>query len=169
MKEDTIQDIIRDAHALAQWTGDADLIQSGAETIARRLERLVKHGLPDSETPSSESNADSFGKILAVKWLGIEFRRFRSNAETVYVATWRNDETRDSHVYEIHVKRDGDTPNCGFIAQATNDGRRVFSLSAKNRSHCELCALSAMKRYLSRGHRGPYRKRMAAAAAKEVA
>ena len=45
MNEDTIQDIIRDAHALAQWTGDADLIQSGAETIARRLERLVERGL----------------------------------------------------------------------------------------------------------------------------
>ena len=40
-----IQDIIRDAHALAQWTGAADLIRSGAETIARRLERLVERGL----------------------------------------------------------------------------------------------------------------------------
>ena len=45
MNTDTIQDIIRDAHALAQWTGEADLIRSGAETIARRLERLVERGL----------------------------------------------------------------------------------------------------------------------------
>ena len=45
MNTDTIQDIIRDAHALAQRTGEADLICSGAETIARRLERLVAHGL----------------------------------------------------------------------------------------------------------------------------
>lgn len=45
MNEDTMKDIIRDAHALAQWTGEADLIRSGAETIARRLERLVERGL----------------------------------------------------------------------------------------------------------------------------
>lgn len=45
MNTDTIQDIIRDAHALAQWPGEADLIRSGAGNIARRLEWLVSHGL----------------------------------------------------------------------------------------------------------------------------
>ena len=45
MNTDTIQDIIRDAHALAQWPGEADLIRSGAGAIARRLEWLVSHGL----------------------------------------------------------------------------------------------------------------------------
>ena len=45
MNTDTIQDIIRDAHALAQSPAAEDLIRAGAETIARRLERLVEHGL----------------------------------------------------------------------------------------------------------------------------
>ena len=45
MNEDTMKDIIRDAHALAESSAAEDLIRAGAETIARRLERLVAHGL----------------------------------------------------------------------------------------------------------------------------
>ena len=43
--KDTMDAIIRDAHALAQSPAAEDLIRAGAETIARRLERLVAHGL----------------------------------------------------------------------------------------------------------------------------
>ncbi len=46
MNTDTIQDIIRDAHSLAKAENvTADIVRAGAETIARRLERLVAHGL----------------------------------------------------------------------------------------------------------------------------
>ena len=45
MNTDTMKDIIRDAHALAQSPAAEDLIRAGAETIARRLERLVERGL----------------------------------------------------------------------------------------------------------------------------
>ena len=45
MNNDTMEDIIRDAHALAESSAAEDLIRAGAETIARRLERLVAHGL----------------------------------------------------------------------------------------------------------------------------
>ena len=45
MNTDTMKDIIRDAHALAKSQLAEDLIRSGAEIIARRLERLVARGL----------------------------------------------------------------------------------------------------------------------------
>ena len=46
MNEDTMKDIIRDAHSLAKAENvTADIVRAGAETIARRLERLVAHGL----------------------------------------------------------------------------------------------------------------------------
>lgn len=63
----------------------------------------------------------------------------------------------NDHVYEISVQRDGDSPNCGWRAFATNDGHNVFQLRTKNRTNCEHFALSAMKRYLKRGHRKTYR------------
>ena len=74
---------------------------------------------------------------------------------TKLIATWRDDV--NDHVYEISVQRDGDSPNCGWRALATNDGHNVFQLRTKNRSNCEHFALSAMKRYLKRGHRKTYR------------
>lgn len=46
MNEDTMKEIIRDAHSLAKAENvTADIVRAGAETIARRLERLVAHGL----------------------------------------------------------------------------------------------------------------------------
>ena len=44
MTKDTIHAIIKDAHELAKADAAPDITRSGAETIARRLERLVKHG-----------------------------------------------------------------------------------------------------------------------------
>ena len=55
------------------------------------------------------------------------------------------------------MERDGDTPNCGWRATATNDGHTIFQLRTKSRSNCEQFAFSAMKRYLKRGHRRTYR------------
>ena len=74
---------------------------------------------------------------------------------TKLIATWRD--VANDHVYEISVQRDGDSPNCGWQALATNDGRNVFQLRTKSRHNCEHFALSAMKRYLKRGHRKTYR------------
>ena len=44
MTKDTIHAIIKDAHELAKADAAPDITRAGAETIARRLERLVKHG-----------------------------------------------------------------------------------------------------------------------------
>jgi len=96
-----------------------------------------------------------FAKFLSLPELGIQFRRHKSANMTKLIATWRDDV--NDHVYEISVLRDGDSPNCGWRALATNDGHNVFQLRTKNRHNCEHFARSAMKRYLKRGHRKTYR------------
>ena len=96
-----------------------------------------------------------FAKFLSLPELGIQFRRHKSANMTKLIATWRDD--ANDHVYEISVQRDGDSPNCGWRALATNDGHNVFQLRTKNRHNCEHFALAAMKRYLKRGHSKTYR------------
>ena len=96
-----------------------------------------------------------FAKFLSLPELGIQFRRYTSANMTKLIATWRDD--ANDHVYEISVQRDGDSPNCGWRALATNDGHNVFQLRTKSRSNCEHFALAAMKRYLKCGHRKTYR------------
>ena len=103
-----------------------------------------------------DDNIEGVKKILSIPELGIEFMRHRSAAMTLLVATWRNDFI--DHIYEVRVVRDGEAPNAGWRALATNDGRLVFSLAAHCRSTCEQCALSAMMRYLKKGHRRTYRR-----------
>ena len=110
---------------------------------------------PPFKGGAEEEARERFGKFLSIPALGIQFRRYRSANTTILVATWRDD--CNSHVYVLRVERDGDTPNCGWRATATNDGHVVFQLRTKNRSNCEHFALSAMKRYLKRGHRRTYR------------
>ncbi|MBQ6136053.1 MAG: hypothetical protein IJI73_01650 [Kiritimatiellae bacterium] len=145
------------------------------DSIATRLEMLVKDGFyvtPEAARKFAEAQKDimdgkslnailmnppltGFAKFLSLPELGIQFRRYRSANMTRLIATWRDDV--NDHVYEISVLRDGDSPNCGWRALATNDGRNVFQLRTKNRTNCEHFALSAMKRYLKRGHRKTYR------------
>ena len=144
MSNDTINNIIEDAHKLAKADIAPDLVKPCVETIALRLERLVNN-------PPLEG----FAKFLSVPALGIRFERRKSKALTTLAATWR-DEVND-HIYEVRVQPDGDSPNCGWRATATNDGYIVFQLRAKNRTNCEHFALSAMKCYLKRGHRRTYR------------
>lgn len=112
---------------------------------------------PPFKGGSEEEARERFGKFLSIPALGIQFRRYRSANITILVATWRDQKECNSHVYVLRVERDGDSPNCGWRATATNDGHVVFQLRTKNRSNCEQFALSAMKRYLKRGHRRTYR------------
>ncbi len=160
MTTDNIKDIIDDARNLALDVRDAKMLRFGIERIAERLESVIKDGL--YVTPKKAIDAvlanpplEGFAKFLAVPALGIQFKRHKSEDMTLLVASWKND--NNDHVYEVRVVRDGETPGCGWRATGTNDGRRVFSLAAKNRSNCEKCALSAMKSYLKRGHRKTYR------------
>lgn len=169
MSEDAIKSIIEDAHKLAKADIAPDLVKPCVETIALRLERLVKNGLYVTPKAAMEIVAGDrpldavlmnppltgFAKYLSVSPLGIQFERYKSKSLTTLVATWRDD--ANDHVYEISVHRDGDSPNCGWRATATNDGHNVFQLRTKNRTNCEHFALSAMKRYLKRGHRKTYR------------
>ena len=160
MTTDNIKDIIDDARNLALDVRDAKMLRFGIERIAERLESVIKDGL--YVTPKKAIDAvlanpplEGFAKFLAVPALGIQFKRHKSANMTKLIATWRDDV--NDHVYEISVLRDGDSPNCGWRALATNDGHNVFQLRTKNRSNCEKFALSAMKSYLKRGHRKTYR------------
>ena len=181
MNNDNIKDIINDAHDLATANVSGSLLRFGIEGIAMRLEQLVKDGFyvtPEAARKFAEEQSKKdatpidpsaptlnqtlmnpsltgFAKFLSVPALGIQFRRYTSVNMTKLIATWRDD--ANDHVYEISVQRDGDTPNCGWRALATNDGHNVFQLRTKNRTNCEHFALSAMKRYLKRGHRRTYR------------
>ena len=145
------------------------------DSIATRLEQLVKDGFyvtPEAARKLAEAQKDimdgkslnailmnppleGFAKFLSLPELGIQFRRYRSADMTRLIAAWRDD--ANDHVYEISVQRDGDSPNCGWRALATNDGHNVFQLRTKCRSNCERFALSAMKHYLKRGHHKTYR------------
>lgn len=128
--------------------------------IAKVLANAMRLDLFGDEPPKKSATPidpplTGFAKFLSLPELGIQFRRHRSANMTKLIATWRDD--ANDHVYEISVQRDGDSPNCGWRALATNDGRNVFQLRTKNRHNCEHFALSAMKRYLKRGHRKTYR------------
>ena len=181
MQNDTIKDIINDAHDLAKGDVSGSLLRFGIEGIAMRLELLVKDGFyvtPEAARKFAEEQSKKdatpidpsaptlnqilmnppltgFAKFLSLPELGIQFRRHKSENMTKLIATWRDD--ANDHVYEISVQRDGDSPNCGWRALATNDGHNVFQLRTKNRHNCEHFAFSAMKRYLKCGHRKTYR------------
>ena len=138
-----------------QYDCNAFAFNEIAKVIANtmRLDIAGRAGAP--RTPEEEAR-ERFAKWLSVPALGMQFKRHKSKALTKLVASWR-DELND-HIYEICVAPDGATSNCGWRAKATHDGHLVVTLTAKNRTNCEHFALSAMKRYLKRGHRRTYRK-----------
>ena len=123
-----------------------DCNKAAFDQIAKILANAMRLDLIGGEPPLT-----GFAKFLSLPELGIQFRRYTSANMTKFIATWRDDS--NDHVYEISVQRDGDSPNCGWRALATNDGHNVFQLRTKNRHNCEQFAISAMKRYLKRGHR----------------
>ena len=142
------------------------------DAICKVVADCVRAGLPGNDLPPktfftpeaakkvidpvlANPPLTGFAKFLSLPELGIQFRRHKSANMTKLIATWRDD--ANDHVYEISVQRDGDSPNCGWRALATNDGHNVFQLRTKNRHNCEHFALAAMKRYLKRGHRRTYR------------
>ena len=142
------------------------------DAICKVVADCVRAGLPGNDLPPktfftpeaakkvidpvfANPPLTGFAKFLSVPALGIQFRRYTSVNMTKLIATWRDD--ANDHVYEISCQRDGDSPNCGWRALATNDGHNVFQLRTKSRSRCEHFAFSAMKSYLKRGHRKTYR------------
>lgn len=136
-----------------------DCNKAAFDQIAKVIANAMRLDIMGDDLPegAEEEARERFGKYLSVPALGMQFRRYRSANTTILVATWRDKKECNSHVYVVRVERDGDTPNCGWRATATNDGHTVFQLRTKNRSNCEHFAFSAMKRYLKIGHRRTYR------------
>lgn len=165
-KPETIDDLLVDIRRWEKnaWeckdlkTGEMEYQNIGArglavllDSIAARLELIKVRATYCAPANPSPEGGGNFRKFLTYEKLGIEFKRFVAKDVTKLVAKWCN--TNDSHIYEITVRRAGDSANCGWIALATNDGHRVFELRSRNRSNAEQCAISAMKRYLARGHK----------------
>jgi hypothetical protein len=139
------------AHRPATSGEDLLHLSKALEDIRAKLSPPARPLDAIQANPPFSMEPTGFAKFLAMPKLGTQFTRHTSKEGTVFVASWRNQYT--SHVYEIHIKRDGASANCGWRATATNDQHLVFSLASKNRTTCERCAVSAMKQYLKRSHR----------------
>lgn len=61
MNEDAIKSIIEDAHKLAKSDIAPDLVKPCVETIALRLERLVKNGLCIAPAPAEKKTGNAVG------------------------------------------------------------------------------------------------------------
>lgn len=121
----------------------------------------------DTAKMAQGDEADA-NRRLKVKWLGIEFRRFKSKDMTVFASRWKNAETGDSHVYQIEIRPDGDSPNAGWRATARCDLRRLFDVSGKSRDMVQRAALAGMKAWLERNHRKSRKTWLAARRAEEA-
>ena len=152
MTTDNIKAIINDARSLALDVSDVKLLRFGIERIAERLENLERADI----APATRAPLEGFAKALALPWLGTQFRRFKSAAETVCIAAWKDE--CNSHVYEFRVRRDGDTPNCGWRATGSCDGRLQISLTCKGRNIAEKCGLVAFRRKIQESHKRAFRR-----------
>ena len=125
-----------------------DRLTKALRDVAKQLADVTRQNvLGEPKAAPVDAPLEGFRKFLTFDRLGIEFKRFKSKDSTKFVAQWRDE--LNSHVYEITVLR-GTT---GWIALAQNDGHHVFDLNTRSRTRAEQCAVSAMKRYLARGHR----------------
>ena len=125
-----------------------DWLTKALRDVAKQLADVTRQNvLGEPKAAPVDAPLEGFRKFLTFDRLGIEFKRFKSKDSTKFVAQWRDE--LNSHVYEITVLR-GTT---GWIALAQNDGHHVFDLNTRSRTRAEQCAVSAMKRYLARGHR----------------
>ena len=97
---------------------------------------------------------------LEIPECGIDFRRYYSHGCEVYICAWRNEEYRQSHVYEVRCRKLEDGQ---WRAVLSNDGRKLCAMAAPSRQLAHLMALGAMRAYLRAGHRKTIRR----AAAKE--
>ena len=102
--------------------------------------------------------------------IGIEFKQFYTK-EYYHAVCYFHNKEGEQHVYEVTVRP---FPNgAGEIgrwhANCLADGETKFILESKSKSIAIECALTAMRRYLIRGHRAAWRTWRRAEAAKQQA
>lgn len=100
--------------------------------------------------------------------IGIEFQQFYTK-EYYHAACYFHNKEGDQHVYEVTVRPfpNGEGEICRWHANCMADGETKFILESKSKSIAIECALTAMRRYLVRGHRCAWRTYRKAAKIKE--
>ncbi len=107
--------------------------------------------------------------LASIPEIGIEFHEFYTDEYYHAVSYFRNKEG-SRHVYEVTVRPNGEGEIGRWQANCMADGATKFILESKSKSIAIECALTAMRRYLVRGHRCAWRTyRKAAKAAKMAA
>lgn len=96
--------------------------------------------------------------LVNIPEIGIEFQQFYTK-EYYHAVCYFHNKEGDQHVYEVTVRP---FPNgAGEIgrwhANCMADGETKFILESKSKSIAIECALTAMRRYLVRGHRCAWR------------
>ena len=152
---DTMQKIIHDAHDLAKAAIAPDLVQPCVETIARRLERLVKNGFEAKTITVEKKN-----------WLelpqNITLKRFsNTKRETHFVGQYHDDSRLGNpnprRVYTIDVvpmlgENDERHPDDirAFEATGRVDGHELFRLvTMHGRAVAEYLGIKSLKAWLN--------------------
>lgn len=99
--------------------------------------------------------------LVDLPGIGIEFSQFHTDKYFKFVCWWHNAEIKEGRVYEMTVREwdipavSADVPRWRALGQA--DGQAIFSLESSSKRLAIECGLSAMRRYLVRGHRAAWR------------
>ena len=133
-------------------------------------------GIDGAEPEPIEPNAQKMAQgekppftrtaLVNIPEIGIEFHQFYTE-EYYHAACYFHNKEGDRHVYEVTVRPfpNGEGEIGRWHANCMADGATKFSLESKSKSIAIECALTAMRRYLVRGHRAAWRTYRKAAAA----
>lgn len=107
-------------------------------------------------------------QLVNIPEIGIEFKQFYTEEYYHAVCRFHNNEGAQ-HVYEVTVRPfpNGEGEIGRWHANCMADGATKFTLESKSKSSAIEYALTAMRRYLIRGHRAAWRKARKAAKIKE--
>lgn len=138
----------------------------GAGSLELGAESLKLGGNSHAEAQSRRE--ENPWKPLEIPECGIDFRRYYSKDCEVYICAWKDGQGNISHVYEVRCRK---VEEGKWVAEGSNDGRKLFAMIVPSRQLSYRFALGAMRDYLRRGHRKTIRKakKAAADAAQEVA
>lgn len=135
--------------------------------VLRREGILPPADLPPVNLPTGADGVEAGKKpwsvcsLVDLPGIGIEFSQFHTDKYFKFVCWWHNAETKEGHVYEVTVREwdipavSADVPRWRALGQA--DGQAIFSLESSSKRLAIECGLSAMRRYLVRGHRAAWR------------
>ena len=123
-------------------------IPPAAEPIDPNAPKMV----PDEKPPFTRCT------LVNIPEIGIEFHQFYTE-EYYHAVCYFHNKEGNQHVYEVTVRPfpNGEGEIGRWHANCMADGATKFILESKSKSIAIECALTAMRRYLVRGHRCAWR------------